>query len=601
MTTSLVLTPLSHLLSHRPEQAWDSYWASCTPSASPDSSFVSLIATLIHHIEKSQARRVFLVCEDRFLFLAGFLATLHTRAMLVLPPADTPGLLTDLMTGGDVLLSDQESLSRQGYPFISLCPQEIVTELPFFSSLDPSLSCVSFYTSGSTGHPKSIVKSLEQLETEIQALEKMWGHNKEGNLLSTVSHHHIYGLLFSLLWPVCRNSPLHRRTYSYWEEVFPYITPTSFLISSPAHLERFPLGCPPLRCAQVFSSGGPLSYDAAQKTAEIFSHFPHEVYGSTETGGIAHRQQQDLQTPWTPFPGMRIWTNDQLQLCLFSPYLPTAYETQDQIDLLPDGTFFLKGRLDRIAKIEGKRVSLTQIERLLCQNNLIKEAWVVVFPKSGTCHRDTVAAVIVLTSAGQDQLRKTGKLPLINMFNTHLKHTIDPVVCPRKWRFMEQLPTNAQGKRPLALLHDLFTSSQESSVSSSSPVTMPILLDIKTQENQCCVTLSIPKDLFYLEGHFPHLPLVPGVVQLHWAVEYAKAWTNSMDDFLSLSPSSSDVKQIKFQQILRPEDTVCLVLTNAPEKKTVAYQYQSPHGHKVYSSGKLSYEILGIAYKGSLS
>lgn len=486
MQNSPSFTPLRQLLSNRSKAEWHHYWSFCRPS-SPNSlqnrfSFMDLVATLIDCIQKNNPQRALLISSDRFSFLAGFLATLHANVLLVLPPADTPGLLKDIMKPGDIILSDQKELALLGNPFISLCPVAISPETGsseaaltqeeiLFPPLDPLHSSITFYTSGSTGHPKSILKTLEQLETEIETLDTLWGEKKtdhfheatdfeRGLFLSTVPHYHIYGLLFSLLWPVCAGYPLHCKTYSYWEELLPHLTSKTYLLSSPAHLERFPLlsdAKVPL-CHRLFSSGGPLSYEAAQKASQILGCLPYEVYGSTETGGIAFRQQVNAQTPWTPFPKIRVWENNHQQLCLTSPYLPTAYETQDQVDLFDDGTFLLKGRLDRIAKVEGKRVSLTQIERLLLHHSFVQEAVALHFPKSPTYHRDTIAVVIVLTPDGKKHLSQHGKLSLSQCLSQHLKQTIEPVLLPKKWRFVDHLPTNAQGKRPLALLQNLFHS-----------------------------------------------------------------------------------------------------------------------------------------------
>ena len=78
-------------------------------------------------------------------------------------------------------------------------------------------SVITFFTSGSTGKPKEIEKTVSQLECEIKELQKMWPC-RYASFYSTVSHQHIYGLLFSLLWPVCAGRPLCPRTISHWEE-----------------------------------------------------------------------------------------------------------------------------------------------------------------------------------------------------------------------------------------------------------------------------------------------------------------------------------------------------------------------------------------------
>ncbi|MCV5649239.1 AMP-binding protein, partial [Escherichia coli] len=72
-----------------------------------------------------------------------------------------------------------------------------------------------------------------------------------------------------------------------------------------------------IRC--VFSSGGPLPNQAAQHSQLLFGSLPIEVFGSTETGGIAYRQQHVACTPWTLFPGVEAELNHEHCLKLRSP------------------------------------------------------------------------------------------------------------------------------------------------------------------------------------------------------------------------------------------------------------------------------------------
>jgi 3-hydroxymyristoyl/3-hydroxydecanoyl-(acyl carrier protein) dehydratase len=112
------------------------------------------------------------------------------------------------------------------------------------------------------------------------------------------------------------------------------------------------------------------------------------------------------------------------------------------------------------------------------------------------------------------------------------------------------------------------------------PILHPIILSKMITENRAEMRLKIPEDLAYFEGHFPGFLIVPGVVQLHWAVEYAQ-------EIFTLPPGVGQGNQIKFNQLMRPLDELDLILEHDPLKSVVAYCYREDE--KTYSSGKFMY------------
>jgi acyl-coenzyme A synthetase/AMP-(fatty) acid ligase len=82
----------------------------------------------------------------------------------------------------------------------------IANNSPLISLPVPAVNTLALilFTSGSTGNPEPVAKTFAQLESELTALETQWGEQLAGaTITSSVSHHHIYGLLFRLLWPLC--------------------------------------------------------------------------------------------------------------------------------------------------------------------------------------------------------------------------------------------------------------------------------------------------------------------------------------------------------------------------------------------------------------
>lgn len=78
--------------------------------------------------------------------------------------------------------------------------------------------------------------------------------------------------------------------------------------------------------------------------------------------------------------------------------------------------------------------------------------------------------------------------------------------------------------------------------------------------------LDIRAELHWFKGHFPDFPILPGVVQIHWAVEMARAW-------LGLPLASAREFQIKFKAVIVPGDRLTLSLRHDAAKGRLAFTY----------------------------
>jgi acyl-coenzyme A synthetase/AMP-(fatty) acid ligase len=232
------------------------------------------------------------------------------------------------------------------------------------------------------------------------------------------------------------------------------------LISSPAFLSRTasePLWQQYKDClTMVFSSGGPLQQATANSIAEQTGQAPVEVLGSTETGGIAWRRQQH-QPPhlWQPFDSVEIKLEDDSQrLILKSPYLFVAgwYLTDDRIEITADGKFELLGRFDRVVKIEEKRLSLDELEQQLLTHPYVQQCKAIVL----TGKRTTIGCAVELTHSGKAVYSQQDKRMLNETLKGHLSQYFEAVQLPRKWRYLDLMPCNSQGKIQQQQIAQLF-------------------------------------------------------------------------------------------------------------------------------------------------
>lgn len=502
---------------------------------------------------------VFLYCDDATNFLAGFLAILASGREVSIPAHEAPGYLQELGAAGDRLVTDS--------PHLDACLKVNVvptTERAPHVSLPSAEARLRFYTSGSGGDHKPCEKHVAHLAAEIEAQCTLWGA-PEGLVVGTVSHQHIYGFLFRVLWPLASGVAFDSARQAVWEAVAHHMEPGSALISSPAHLSRIPEGFVLAEPGSlIFSSGAPLSFEASSDALAKLGSRPLEILGSTETGGVAWRAQATMLEPWTTLPGVRIMADEADVLLVSSPYVtePGYVSLGNVVELHDERHFSLGARSDRIVKVEGKRVSLTRVEEVLGRLEEVEDVAVI----DVSARRHALGAVVVLSPKGQARLDALGRFRFSISLKQALSQQLDSLELPRLWRFVPEVPVNAQGKRLANDLRDLFV---------ISPIELPEVLSREMSEKSVRLKLHLDHDLKWFQGHFPGQPILPGVAQLHLAASFAhQIW--------GLHVTGAEMSRIKFRRVLQPGDDVILTLViKSPQR----LDFQYAEGGEICSSG----------------
>jgi 3-hydroxymyristoyl/3-hydroxydecanoyl-(acyl carrier protein) dehydratase len=110
--------------------------------------------------------------------------------------------------------------------------------------------------------------------------------------------------------------------------------------------------------------------------------------------------------------------------------------------------------------------------------------------------------------------------------------------------------------------------------------TEPIVLEQRVTPPEAALLLSIPEDLEYVAGHFPRSPVVPGVVQLKWAIDSARR-------LLDVPGEVTRMEALKFQQVMLPGAVATLTLKWVAADGKLHFAYAS--GDARFSSGRLSF------------
>ncbi len=506
------------------------------------------------------AGEVVIVCSDRYRFAAGLLGAWAAGHRVRLPPNAQPETMRAAASVPEVraVLHDREG-APGGLDVRALLERPAPAgALP---PLDLDRHLLTVMTSGSTGASQSWRKTGRQLFDEADVSARLFGPARGSRVLATVPAHHIYGLQIGVLMPLRAGAAMVRSCALHAEEIVAEIErhAVSVLVSVPAHLASLTTvdRAPPL--SVVYSAGAPLPAAAAAALHDRHGWRVVEIYGSTETGGIAWRPT-GAET-WTLYSGVKVSVGQEGGLLVDSPWLDAEgmrpFPVADRVELRPGGGFVLLGRMDGVAKVAGKRVSLREVEERLLAIPGVRDAAALVQPSPGLRGEEIWVAV---AADGQtpERLRQA------------LAAWFDPVALPRRIRVLDALPREATGKLGRSRLEALFRS----------PAGPRTHLDPESEEvvaggpgvDARRLTFTVPAELRWFEGHFPGDPVLPGVAQLDALVarQAERLWPDA--------GALRAVKRLKFSRVIRPGERIALRLERDAPRGIVAFSIEGRDG-----------------------
>lgn len=395
-----------------------------------------------------------LCTHDKALVMAAVIASLAGGPRLILPYAFSRQALTEVCDARRpaFFLAD-----RPGSPDCPAGPRVLVPEmLPRDAALprgicDPDVPFLALFTGGSTDKPKIWDKTPGNLLSEARYQAAALGVSRDDIFLSTVPPNHIYGLLFSVLVPFVGSARVLKGIYSFPREILRTAEDcrASILVGVPVHYRT--LNTDALRrhgLRTALSSAGELAREDALFFREATGVDVVEVYGSTETGGIATRRRVPDGESWRPMDPVS-WTIREGRLCVSSVFLcPTLprdddgfFMTADCVDADGGDRFILRGRTDDIVKIGGKRVDLSAVQAKLKRIPGVRDAVVIAVP-AGRGRQNELAALV---ATGLDAPRVKRRLARMS----------EAYAVPRRVIVVADIPMTPAGKYDRARIEGL--------------------------------------------------------------------------------------------------------------------------------------------------
>jgi 3-hydroxymyristoyl/3-hydroxydecanoyl-(acyl carrier protein) dehydratase len=111
-------------------------------------------------------------------------------------------------------------------------------------------------------------------------------------------------------------------------------------------------------------------------------------------------------------------------------------------------------------------------------------------------------------------------------------------------------------------------------------VTEPVICAVRRSGSALELSFRAPDSLLYFDGHFPRFPILPGVVQVDWAIRLGRR-------HLALDASPARTVQVKFRKPIHPDAELTLTLKLADDGHRLAFEYRD--AQEIYSSGQIGF------------
>ncbi len=524
------------------------------------------------------------LCQDRYHFALGLVATLLRGQTSLMPPNALPDTLRalGLADGGaqaayalvDPGATAPGGLDLGGLPAITVqalaeaAPAQQVPELPV------SLEAVRLLTSGSTGAPQPHAKRWGPLVANIGAEAACLAGflNQPSlaglNIVATVPPQHSYGFESTVLLALLGGASFDAGRPFYPADIAAALASVPrprALVTTPFHLKTLLLAGVPLPPVDLLlSATAPLSPQLAAQAEAAMGGTLVEIYGCTEAGQVAARRTTAGET-WQALGALRLWREegpDGETFLVQGGHVEQPTPLADVLVLESAQRFRLLGRANDLIHVAGKRSSLAHLNFHLNRVPGVEDGafWMPEEAPDGIAR--PIAFVVAPTLTARQ---------LVLALREHL----EAVFVPRRVVFVPALPREATGKLTAGALARF--ARETLAAQGLSPQGEPLAngsaaLASAPVAAQPANVFDIPASHPAFPGHFPGQPVLPGVVLLGFVMQALAA----EPELAALLGPTPQFDQVKFLQPLPPGSRVQVLLK--AQGRGVAFDVQRIDG-----------------------
>jgi long-chain acyl-CoA synthetase len=337
--------------------------------------------------------------------------------------------------------------------------------------IDDNDLAILMYTSGTTGYPKGVMLTHQNMYSQMKAGISVWGMDKGETLLTTVPMNTIYGVISCLegyhegftniLMPPFDPRKVLDTVRKYRVSVLPVVpTMLNFMLVvwNPAVDDMSSIDL-------LICSGAPLPMETLNKAQKTFGVEITQGYGCTEVGGSISRQRQDWpRKPGStgfPIPGLavkiiddngsEIYRGQEGEIVCKGPAVTNGYlnkprETADALKngwfhtgdigkFDDDGELYVTGRKKNVIIKGGENIDPGISENWLYKHPSVADA--AVFGIKDEKYGEEIAAAVVLKPGFQ-----VTEEELLKYLSEHMHH----FMAPKKIYFIQAMPKTGIGK-----------------------------------------------------------------------------------------------------------------------------------------------------------
>ncbi|KAK4902807.1 hypothetical protein LTR27_000746 [Elasticomyces elasticus] len=362
------------------------------------------------------------------------------------------------------------------------------------------------FTSGSTGEPKGVAVTYDNLNGNLAALAELYPTQSDDRLLQACSHAFdvsVFEIFFALTQGLCLCSATRTTLFSDLEASIRALDITHLSLTPTVAALVDPMNVPSVRF--LVTAGEAVTDLVHERWA---GKGLHQGYGPSETTNICSVQMDVLPEHAIANVGPPLRNTSAFVVALDKPFelLPAGavgelvfggeqvfrgyvgrqdlnavklldhdtygrlYRSGDVGRILHDGSILISGRVDDQVKIRGNRIELGEINNALLQHDSVRDCTTLVHGKSGAeqqlltfwvpvCHLDETKR--------EPSIYDTDDASIVQLF-AHLEDKLPSYMIPSTLIPVTSLPLTSQTKLDRRLLLEILSTAEETRKSSFS-------------------------------------------------------------------------------------------------------------------------------------